>query len=44
MDRREAWRRELACCKSEPQCGYCPLLPANANKSLHDLIMESLSD
>lgn len=29
--------RRLACCKSEPECVLCPLLPQNAHRSLKDL-------
>ncbi|MES2154885.1 MAG: hypothetical protein V4510_07090 [bacterium] len=29
--------RELSCCKSEPECPLCPLLPQNAHRSLKEL-------
>jgi len=29
--------RKLACCASEPECPLCPLLPANAQRSLKEL-------
>lgn len=29
--------REAACCQSEPECLLCPLLPANAGRSLTEL-------
>ncbi|HLF15877.1 MAG TPA: hypothetical protein VI796_00360 [Candidatus Thermoplasmatota archaeon] len=29
--------RQAACCRSEPECVLCPLLPANAHRSLEEL-------
>lgn len=29
--------RALSCCKSEPECPLCPLLPQNAHRSLKEL-------
>jgi hypothetical protein len=36
------WQRRLACCGSEPPCLLCPMLPANATRSLKELAMEGL--
>lgn len=34
--------REAACCRSEPECLLCPLLPQNAARSLRELRDEGL--
>jgi hypothetical protein len=34
--------RRLACCKSEPECILCPLLPQNAQRSLRELATAGL--
>ena len=34
--------RRRACCGAEPPCVLCPLLPANAHRSLHELVAEGL--
>ncbi|MEA3190247.1 MAG: hypothetical protein QOD77_829 [Thermoplasmata archaeon] len=34
--------RELACCRSEPECVLCPLRPENAGRSLKELALAGL--
>lgn len=34
--------RELACCRSEPECVLCPLRPENAHRSLKELALAGL--
>jgi hypothetical protein len=38
----DARLRRLACCASEPPCILCPLLPANAGRSLKELALLGL--